>query len=314
MKNNTIVTIGDRGYLWGIFLLIVSLRKNGMDEPVLVGGRGFTAADEQILRQLGDVEIYAVPEDGRSLTCCKAAVMLKAETEYITWVDGDGFFTGNCSLLLPPSAADRIHIRMRGVAENRLAFRGFTFGESGDMIPEAVLSVWRSDVGENEFSSLNRSCSACCFSLHSSRREFLKRWDEQINKCLPRNDVGVVDRGLKYYHQLDESTLNSVLCFSRSAPEVSGSWGLDKEPERMFVHFVGTPKPWQGWNSYSYPYFSRYIDLVEYAVDCGWELPSHAPYSLRRSNRRLCRMLILPLRLGYGVKNRLKRFNWSGGR
>ena len=32
MKNNTVVTAGDINYLWGIFLLIASMRKNGMDE------------------------------------------------------------------------------------------------------------------------------------------------------------------------------------------------------------------------------------------------------------------------------------------
>ena len=312
MKNNTIVTIGDRNYLWGIFLLIVSMRKSGMDEPVLVGCRGFTANDGRILGQLGDVEIYEVPDDGRSLTCCKASVMLKAETDYITWVDGDGFFTGNCSSLLPPPAIDQLHIRMRGMAENRLAFHGFSFGESGETIPEAVLSAWCRDVGESEIAAISRSCSACCFSLHISRRRFLERWEEQINKCLPCNDVGVVDRGLKYYHQLDESTLNSVLCFSRSAPGVTESWGLDKDPERMFIHFIGTPKPWQGWNSCAYRHFDLYVELVEYAISRGWELPSPVPYSLRRGNRRLCRMLILPLRLYCGLKNRLKRIKLSG--
>ena len=41
MKNNTIITAGDRNYLWGIFLMIASLRRNGMDEPVIVGTCGF---------------------------------------------------------------------------------------------------------------------------------------------------------------------------------------------------------------------------------------------------------------------------------
>ena len=40
MKNNTIITAGDRNYLWGIFLMIASLRRNGMDEPVIVGTCG----------------------------------------------------------------------------------------------------------------------------------------------------------------------------------------------------------------------------------------------------------------------------------
>ena len=41
MKNNTVVTIGDINYLWGIFLLVASIRKSGMDEPILVGTQKF---------------------------------------------------------------------------------------------------------------------------------------------------------------------------------------------------------------------------------------------------------------------------------
>ena len=36
ISDNTIVTIGDINYLWGIFLLIASARKAGMHEPFLV--------------------------------------------------------------------------------------------------------------------------------------------------------------------------------------------------------------------------------------------------------------------------------------
>ena len=58
MKNNTVVTAGDRNYLWGLFLLIASMRKTGMDEPVVVGAYDFTPEAEAILTQLGDVTIY----------------------------------------------------------------------------------------------------------------------------------------------------------------------------------------------------------------------------------------------------------------
>ena len=128
MKNNTIITAGDRNYLWGIFLLIASLRRNGMDEPVIVGTRGFDAEAEAILSQMGDVRFYPLDSFRRSLTCCKAQVMLQAETDYITWVDSDGFFVGNCSARLIPETPGEIHARMRSPEEQPQAFKGYLCG------------------------------------------------------------------------------------------------------------------------------------------------------------------------------------------
>ena len=63
MKNNTVVTVGDINYLWGLFLLIASMRKSGMDEPVLVGAHRFTPEAEEILKhhpcQYGRVSLHA---------------------------------------------------------------------------------------------------------------------------------------------------------------------------------------------------------------------------------------------------------------
>ena len=79
MKNNTVITAGDRNYLWGIFLMIASLRQNGMDEPVIVGTKGFDPEAEAVLSQMGDVRFYPLDDFPRSLTCCKAQVMLLAK-------------------------------------------------------------------------------------------------------------------------------------------------------------------------------------------------------------------------------------------
>ena len=101
MKNNTIVTAGDRNYLWGIFLMIASLRRNGMDEPVIVATQNFDSEAASVLNALEDVSLFPLDGFSRSLTCCKAMAMLRAETEYITWVDSDGFFSGNCGGSVP---------------------------------------------------------------------------------------------------------------------------------------------------------------------------------------------------------------------
>ena len=146
--DNTIVTIGDINYLWGIFMLIASARKSGMEEPFLVGVKKFTPQAERILTQCGGVEIVPLDGANRSLTCLKPHVMLKAATAHVTWADSDAFFTGNVSSILPPASPEEIHFRLRGPDEMPGAFQGHTLGRGDSLIPEDILAVWRRDVAE----------------------------------------------------------------------------------------------------------------------------------------------------------------------
>ena len=308
MKNNVIVTAGDRNYLWGIFLMIASLRKNGMDEPVIVGTKGFDSEAAAVLTALGDVRLFPLDDFRRSLTCCKAMVMLQAESEYITWVDSDGFFIGNCSARLIPESPDQIHIRMRSAQEQPQAFQGYTYGEDGHRIPQAVLDVWKKNVGGLETPRIPRSCSACFLSVHRSARPFLEKWHEQMMTVLPAGNVGVVDRSLKYYHQLDESVLNSCLAFFPQAPRVAESFRLNKDPGELFIHFIGQPKPWQGWAPSAIRFFDPYVGVAEYAQAQGWKLPGKLPASLKRENRTICSLLRYPVSWKYKIGKRLKKW------
>ena len=310
MKNNTIVTAGDRNYLWGIFLMIASLRRNGMDEPVIVGTRNFDAEANEILTAQGGVRLIPLDDFRRSLTCCKAKVMLEADTDYITWVDSDGFFSGNCSARLIPDSPEEIHVRMRSAAEQPQAFRGYTYGEDGHRIPRAVLEVWKKNVGGLETPRIERSCSACFLSVHRSARSFLEKWHEQMMTVLPDNNIGVVDPSLRYYHQLDESVLNSCLAFFPEAPRVAETYRLDKNPAELFIHFIGQPKPWQGWAPSAFRHFDRYVDVMEFAQAQNWKLPGPVPFSLKREHRRLCGWLRYPVSLKYKIGKRLRK--WFG--
>lgn len=312
MKNNTVVTAGDINYLWGIFLLIASMRKNGMDEPVLVGAYRFTPEAAAMLEQLGNVRIHHLDSTSRSLTCIKPAIMLLADTEYITWVDSDSFFTGNCSARLIPEHPGEIHIRKRSEQENPQAFRNYTCGEDGHTIPATILDAWRSDVGERETPRNLQSCSACFLSVHKSARHFLKRWDEQMMKLLPAGNVGVVDRSLKFYHQLDESVLNSLLCFADCAPETAKTYRLDKDINERYVHFIGSPKPWRGWTPYSIRHFKRYTDVVNYALAAGFIRPADVPFPLNSAHETVCRLAAPFISLDTKIRNRLKRL--TGGK
>lgn len=308
MKNNTVVTAGDRNFLWGLFLLIASMRKTGMDEPVVVGAYNFTPESEAILTQFDDVTIFPLKDLDHSLTCYKPTVMKTVETEYITWIDGDGFFLGNCSRRLMPLTPDEIHIRMREAEENAQAFHGYEYGEDGRSIPKAILDAWREDVAGNSEPRTLRSCVASSFSVHRSAMPFLLKWHDQMMKVLPARNIGVVDHSLKYYHMLDESVLNSMLSFSPLAPRVSDSYRLDKDPKELFGHFGGAPKPWVGWTSISFKHFDAYTAVAAWAVEQGFRLPGPLPYSLKPENKALCRLLCHPVSVKTKISRRLKRF------
>lgn len=309
MKNNTVTTIGDVNYLWGLFLLIASMRMNGMDEPVLVGTSGFVPEAEEVLLQLDGVRLLPLKPSTRSLTCRKPEIMLQADTEFVTWVDSDGFFHGNCSARLAPEHPGEIHIRKRSPDENPMAFRGRSGDESGRTIPSPILDAWRKDLGvaSDVEPAILQSCSACFLSVSRDAHPFLEAWRDQMDKVLPQGDAGVVDRSLEHYHQLDESVLNSLLCFLPGAPRVAEEFRLDKNPDELFIHFVGVPKPWIGWPPSAIRHFLRCVEVVEFAQAQGWKLPGPVPYCLKRENHALCKALQIPVLLRQKIAKRIGR-------
>ena len=142
----------------------------------------------------GDVTVHEASPSSRSLTCRKPGALLLAETDYATWVDCDGFFSGNCSALLTPPDQDHIRIRRRSLRENLNVYP-----DAGGRIPDDVLDVWRRDVGERAEARLDTCCSACFMSVPGKHRKFLERWRDQMARVLPDGDVGVVDHRTAAY-------------------------------------------------------------------------------------------------------------------
>lgn len=312
MHDNTIVTAGDANYLWGLFLLIASMRAAGMDEPVIVGTKGFSSAEAAVLTQFGGVRLVSLDHAAHSLTCYKAEMMLHAETPFVTWADSDALFTGNCSDLLTPPDAAQIHVRRRGAAE-----MGLAFPPPYDLA--RILPTWRGDVASAAGIDVAtipdvtaadvaafRSCSACFLSLARSQERFLRVWHALMMR-LPKGDVGVVDRSLACYHQLDESCLNAALTFLPDAPRVTATYALDKDPSRLFAHFVGSPKPWVSWTPSAFRFFDATVRVVAWAEREGLTLPGPVPLSLRASDKWLCRLLARPLELRTKIHRRVMR-------
>ncbi len=290
--SNTIVVASDRNYLWAVWMLIASMRKNSMNEPVLVQGEAYSESDIEVLKQFSDVQVLNRPYHiSRNLTCSKPDAMLLADTDYITWADCDAIFTGNCSRYLTTDP-EHIHIGMRGVLENADVFaKRYDANDTYCAIPTKILDIWRKDIGENTEPAIRTCGSACFISLHRSHRNLLEKWREQIQKVLPDDDTGVCNKLSFAYFQTDESVLNSVLCFSKTAIPPTDNFMLDKDPDAFFIHFAYQPKPWQMWNRYSIKYFDKTVELVEWAVAQGYKTPGPVPISLQRKYRKLNHIL-----------------------
>jgi hypothetical protein len=286
MDNNTIVMASDNNYVWGVWLLIASMRMNSMDEPVLILAENYSENDIECLEQFGKVKIVERSETSvRNLTFSKPEAMLLADTEYITWVDCDALFYGNCSKYLAPEPGF-IHIRKRAYPENGIGFAKFYDpGEKPGPIPEKVLEIWRKDVGENQEPAFDTCSSACYISIPQEYRFILEKWREQIAEVMPEDNVGIVDKRSVAYFQTDESVLNSVLCFCNGAPKITPAFKLDKDPEAFFIHFNYQPKPWHLWNDYTIKHFDKTVAVVEWAVENNYKTPSKIPFSLKRKYR-----------------------------
>ena len=227
--------------------------------------------------------------------------------------DSDGFFTGNVSALLAPEDEGGIHARMRRPEE--LPGRSWNRDLAGDgrAVPGEVLEAWRRDVAavagdalpEPRFAS---TVSACFFALSMRRyRGFLETWGELQERVLPARDVGVVDRSLRIYPQLDESTLNACLAFAPDAPSVR-PFRLNREKDRLYMHFVGLPKPWVGWTGRAFRFFDEYLSVVGWAGSRGLELPGPVPRSLEAANKWRCRLAIPWVAFRSKAARRIKRF------
>ncbi|MBR6058111.1 MAG: hypothetical protein IKP58_08100 [Victivallales bacterium] len=273
MKNNTVVVACDKNYFWGTFLLVASMRKFGMDEPVLVFQSNFSQEMKDCLSRFGDIRFVDAPPSVRNMAARKGEAMLCATTDYITWVDCDGFFYGNCSDLLIEQNPDTIHARLRSPEEMMQPSSNKQFHTVDDIpetIPKHVLETWKKDVGDLSEPAIKTTITSCFFSLHKKHRDFIERWQEQMNRVLPDKNSEVTWNESIPYYQFDESVLNSLLCFMRNAPVVAPVFKLDKDRNHIFHHMVLHPKPWQWWNPSSLRAYDRIMEIIRWAIENGY--------------------------------------------
>ena len=306
MKSNTIVTASDQNYAWGVWLLIASIRKNGMDEPVLIGAHRWQKQWLEDIVKFPDVRVCELEvTDKRCVACYKPDIMLKAETDFSTWIDCDGIFTGNCSDLLY-GEKDRLYIRGRMPDEvKELYTKERLPGDHPEEVPARILDVWQKDVGDRAEPVRKRGCSTAVLSIHRSRFDFLETWRTQMLKVLP-DGVGIVDDGSFAYFQTDEAVMNSLLLYDSGAPAFTERYRLDHPDQPHYLHFAFNPKPWQMWNPYALRHYEMLLDLVEWGIAAGYAPQAKVPYTFLRKNKSFCRMLA-PMARNVNRFKKLKR-------
>lgn len=278
LNASTVVTAGDGAFAWGSLLLVASMRKNGMEQPVIVGiaDRWPEKMKSRILA-LGNVKLMDLPPSRQCVTCQKPLLMDldEIETPWVCWADSDAAFVGDCSGYLAGGNPDEIVIRKYSPPPS-------------DFTP-ATLETWRRDVEKYCGKALAESryptrMNAPFIVLNRKWRPFLKRWQNQIKSVLP-DDVAIVMKKDSPYFQTDESVLGSLLCFDPEAPKVAETYkangSVDKT--RYFSHFAYNPKPWCMWNAYSMKWRDIVYPIAEWLVENGIVKRSDLPFALRRN-------------------------------
>lgn len=310
MSLATIVTICNPPFLWGCCLLLASVRYHQMKNPIHVMVKNLSQRDKDILAQFQPIKIIEVGDlTQRNPTTEKPYAILSAETPLVTWMDSDCIVTGNVSMLLEETN-ETLQIRFRNLEETQNLYKRYRPQENVDKaygtIPESILEKWKGDVNDKTTSGILTPVSACCFTLHRKYFDFIELWKEQTLKVIPPVDSGTMLDSNDPYFMTDEAVLNSILAFSRLAPPTS-PYLLDKDPNKLLVHFVSRPKPWQMWIKQHVKWFNLTIQYVEWAQKKGLQLPE-IPWSLKKEYKPVS-FTAAYLRAGLGDMKRLFKGN-----
>lgn len=285
----SVVTATDSNYVWGVLLLVGSLRRHGVNVPVDIAAHGLKESERSLLEQFPDVRVHDITHiDPPFYSCLKPLALLQSQAECAVWMDADCIVTGDVTRYLD-AAPGKIRIRLRGEEEQRLLSRQMHGSE--ELVPGWILEQWRHDIGERDTPRYQTLASSCCFSVRRENRPMLERWYDDMTRLLvPGTDKRKAPTARACAYRADESVLNAILNFAHDVPKIE-PYGLDRDEAAMLLHFVDAPKPWEGWTVGSRRHYEHVIDTAEWAA---------AHYDLLRLPAALRRRYRVPL-IAYGV-------------
>ena len=287
---STIVLVADRFFLLPTFVLVLSLKYQGVKANIALLSVGFEPEERGLFEQFDGVTVFeAAPSNNWNACTRKVEAILNAadfNTDFYALLDADSIAAGDISDQLTPDEP-ALYVRARSKEEEAILFRPYyKAGDPPGSIPQHVRDTWRRDVGERQECRLAHTILSGNFVVHADYMEFLRRWDAQMKRVLPRRDRrSAHDQSLPAYSQLDESVLNSLLAFAREAPPVRPT-PFDKNPDAYVAHLGPSPKYWILWPRNKLRYFDAVTGWLERARAEGYRLP-RLPWTLKRRNKPL---------------------------
>ena len=286
-RRSTVVTITDRNFFIAIFTLVLSLKYHRVRTRINVLSVGLTAQQKAWLEQFEDLTVVeADASTGLGPAARKGEAILTAEnddSEYISLLDGDCIATGDITRHLTPSG-QTLYARMKTPDEDRGVFA--TRYEADDVpgtIPRRILATWKNDVGENESPAITNTVCGGNLTVHRSQLPFIRKWQSQIAKVLPKGLQGAHDFGSHAYSQVDESVLNSLLAFADQAPRAERVQ-LDVDPDAYVAHLgPNHPKPWVLWRPERLKYYAPVAEIIAWAQKEGFQMPP-IPWTFLKRN------------------------------
>lgn len=282
--DKTIVTACDSNYIWGAFLLVASLAYYDVKAYKKVLGIMLSDQDKELLSQFPDTQVVnSSRESDRSVCLMKPYALYLAETDIISWIDSDCIVTGDVTEFLNVEK-DHIQIRFRSFEENAGVYRNY-YGKSDEkgLIPNKVLKTWKEDIGDLNSPQISTVGETNCFVLRRDNIDFIKLWQNQMEKVIIDNNLQVYDKNSVGYFMTDESVLNSIMAFSSQRLKVQ-EYLFDKNRDKLLVHFGLNPKPWIHWTKRALLFYDIVLEIVEWARSQGYKTPP-IPASFLRSNK-----------------------------
>jgi lipopolysaccharide biosynthesis glycosyltransferase len=255
-----------------------------MTNQVKVLVKHLSEDEKVILRQFQPIEVVDVGDlTHRNPAVEKPFAILSADTPLVAWMDADCIVKGDVSELLE-ATGEALQIRFRSLQENEDLYSLYRVAENKEKpygaIPESILKSWKENVNDSSKSAISTTVSTCCLIIHRKYFDFVQLWKEQILKVIPQNSGTMLHHDDPYF-MADEAVLNSLLAFSHLAPPLK-PYLLDQQRDRLLIHFVSRPKPWEMWLKRHLVWLELTLKYLDWAKQEGFVLP-RTPWSLRRN-------------------------------
>jgi len=290
MNKSTIVIITDSNFVLAVYILVASLKYQGVEFPVNILGIALTDEEKELLQQFENTRVIDSVIDNigdrtslRAIAnTCKREAILSAkddDSDFVVLLDGDCIATGDITPWLVPDKAG-IYLRIRSAAEDAMIFSSrYELNDEKGKIPQRMLDIWHRDIGERKNPAIEHTSLSGNLIIHKDHLDFIDRWGDHMQKVLPM-DGGNFDHVA--YQMMGDFTLSSVLAFARTSPPVYEMM-LDKDPDAYVAHLGPSPKFWKLWPPSKIKYVKQVFDILDWSRNKGYRLPE-LTWTLRKKN------------------------------